>query len=168
MSDTSAQNLHPKPNSASGVLDYSAPDLTKYPPRSPRTRIGGFVHLARMIDKARATVAGTNGEYHYDCPMDQRFFEFTGVKAADFLLEVKAGKGDGELLDWVVAHLQPKRTDAEIVAWSAWYEQRVPTGVDGREFFNGVHKKNAPKREDIATWFDWLELDDFVTFGGKP
>ena len=28
--------------------------------------------------------------------------------------------------------------------------------------------KNAPQREDIATWFDWLELDDFVTFGGKP
>jgi hypothetical protein len=26
--------------------------------------------------------------------------------------------------------------------------------------------KIAPKREDIATWFDLLDLDDYVTFGG--
>ena len=25
----------------------------------------------------------------------------------------------------------------------------------------------APKREDIATWFDLLDADDFVSFGGK-
>jgi hypothetical protein len=25
----------------------------------------------------------------------------------------------------------------------------------------------APKREDVATWFDLLDVDDFVTFGGK-
>jgi len=26
----------------------------------------------------------------------------------------------------------------------------------------------APDRDDISTWFDWLELDDYVTYGGKP
>jgi hypothetical protein len=31
-----------------------------------------------------------------------------------------------------------------------------------------VHRRNAPHREDIATWLDWVELDDFVTFGGRP
>jgi len=25
----------------------------------------------------------------------------------------------------------------------------------------------APKREDVGTWFDLLDVDDFVTFGGK-
>jgi hypothetical protein len=30
-----------------------------------------------------------------------------------------------------------------------------------------LHKKGAPKREDLATWFDVLDMDDFVTFGGK-
>jgi len=81
---------------------------------------------------------------------------------------VKAGKGDGALLDWVVGHLRPRRTESEILAWSAWYEQLAPSAVEGREFFNDIHKKNAPKRADIVTWFDWLDLDDYVTFGGKP
>ena len=59
----------------------NAPDLTKRPPRSPRVRLGGFVILPRMLDKGRATVAGKHGEYHYNCPMDQRFLNFVGVKA---------------------------------------------------------------------------------------
>ena len=37
------------------------------------------------IDKARASVAGTNGDFHYNCPMDQRFWAFTGIKPAAFL-----------------------------------------------------------------------------------
>jgi hypothetical protein len=157
-----------KPSSPSGGINYAAPDLTRHPPRSPRTRLGGFVHLPRLIDKARATVSGKNGDFHYDCPMDQRFFAFTGVKASEFMRQVKAGKGDGELLSWVMTHLRPSRTEAEIVAWSFWYEQRVPSAVEGRGFFNEVQKKNAPNRDDIGTWFDWLDLDDYVTFGGKP
>jgi hypothetical protein len=152
----------------SGPFTYRAPDLAKFPPRSPRTRLGGFVHLPRLIDKARAHLAGTNGAYHFDCPMDAHFWRFTGLKPRAFLQQVKAGKGDGELLDYVLAHARPKRTPGDIAAWSTWFENRAPGAVDGREFFNEVHRKNAPKREDIGTWFDWLELDDFVAFGGKP
>jgi 7,8-dihydro-6-hydroxymethylpterin-pyrophosphokinase len=81
---------------------------------------------------------------------------------------VKAGKGDSELLAYVMANLKPKRTPSEIKAWSAWYEQQAPGNPDSRAFFNDVHRKNAAHRKDIETWFDWLELDDYVTFGGKP
>jgi hypothetical protein len=151
-----------------GPFTYRAPDLSKFPPRSPRTRLGGFVHLPRLIDKARATVAGTNGDFHYDCPVDAHFWAFTGIKPAAFLKEIKAGKGDGELLAYVLAHARPQRSPGDIASWSAWFENRAPGNVDGRTFFNDVHKRNAPDREDIGTWFDWLELDDFVTFGGKP
>jgi hypothetical protein len=47
-------------------------------------------------------------------------------------------------------------------------EQWVPTVPDSRGFFNDVHRKNAPDRDDIGTWFEWLELDDYVTYGGRP
>jgi hypothetical protein len=40
--------------------------------------------------------------------------------------------------------------------------------LDSREFFNELHGKIAPRREDVTTWFELLDLDDFVTFGGKP
>ena len=46
-------------------------------------------------------------------------------------------------------------------------EQRAPTDVDSREYFNETHKKIAPEREDISTWFDLLDLDDYVSYGGK-
>ena len=47
-------------------------------------------------------------------------------------------------------------------------EQWTVSSPDSRAFFNEVHRKNAPQRDDIATWFDWIELDDYVTFGGRP
>ena len=150
------------------MFKFNAPDLTQYPPRSPRTRLGGFAHLPRLIDKARAHVAGKNGEYHYDCGMDQHFWAFTGIKAKDFLKPVRAGKSDSELLAYLLKHMKPRRTQAEIVQWSGWFEGRAPTATEGREFFNSVHAKTAPKREDISTWFELLELDDFVSFGGRP
>jgi len=120
-----------------------------------------------MLDKGRATIIGKQGEYHYDCPTDQRFLSFVGVSAAAIKQALAAGKGDGEMLQWIEKHAKPKRTESEIAAWSAYCEQRAPGDTDSREFFHGEHAKLAPKREDIATWFDLLDLDDYVSFGGK-
>ena len=50
------------------MINYSKPDFTQHPPRSVRVRIGGYAHLARLLDKARATLAGKAAEYHYNCP----------------------------------------------------------------------------------------------------
>ena len=166
---SSIQSAYTQPaGAAGGAINLSAPDLTRHPPRSPRTRLGGFVHLPRLIDKARAVIAGKNGDYHYNCPMDQRFWAFTGIDAEAMLAEIKSGKSDSELLAFVMAQCKPQRHPAEIAAWSTWFEQLTPTPPDTRAFFNDVHRKNAAHRHDIATWFDWLELDDYVTFGGKP
>jgi hypothetical protein len=165
---TTLESAYKNPTAAGGAINLSAPDLTKFPPRSPRTRLGGFVQLPRLIDKARAVAAGKGGDFHYNCPIDQRFLSFTGINPDAFMTEVKAGKSDSELLAYVTANTQPKRHASEIAAWSLWFEQLTPTPPDTRAFFNDIHRKNAPQREDIATWFDWLELDDYVTFGGKP
>ena len=163
------QSAYTNPSdNAGGAINYNAPDLTRHPPRSPRTRLGGFVHLARMIDKARAIIAGKGGDFHYPCPFDQRFFAFTGLNSDAFLAEVKSGKSDSELLAYVQENSSPKRHPAEIASWSSWFEQLTVTSPDKREFFNHVHRKNAAHREDIGTWFEWLELDDYVTFGGRP
>jgi hypothetical protein len=142
------------------------PDLTQRPPRSPRVRLGGFVLLPRILDKGRAQLAGKNGEYNYACPMDQHFLQFVGIDPKALQKQLATGKGDGEILAWVLKQAKHQRTPAEIHAWSAYHEQRAPGDVDGREFFHGAHAKIAPKREDIATWFDLLDLDDYVTFGG--
>jgi hypothetical protein len=146
-------------------MSLHTPDLTKFPPRSPRVRLGGYVILPRALDKGRATLAGKNGDYHYACALDQRFLEFVGINAE--ALKKELGKSDGEILEWIEKNAQPQRTAPEIAAWSAWQEQRSPDNPDSREYFNGLHKAAAPKRTDIATWFDVLDLDDYVSFGGK-
>jgi Domain of unknown function (DUF5069) len=148
-------------------MNYHAPDLTLHPPRSPRVKLGGFVALPRMIDKCRATIAGKNGEYHYDCPLDKRVLSFAGVTADALKAEVAKGKGDGKLLDWITTNSTTKPSEWEILAWSEWQSARVVSDVETRDFFNGLHKQYGEKREDIATWFDLLDLDDYASFGGK-
>jgi hypothetical protein len=146
-------------------MTWHTPDLTKFPPRSPRVRLGGYVILPRMLDKGRATLAGKQGEYHYACPLDQRFLEFVGIDPEK--LKKQLGKSDGEVLAWIEKNAKHKHTDPEIAAWSAFAERRVPMAVETRGYFNEQVSKIAPKREDIATFFDWLDLDDYVSFGGK-
>lgn len=151
----------------SNTTNIAAPDLTQRPPRSPRVRLGGYVLLPRMLDKGRATIVGKNGEYHYNCPLDQHFLNYVGVDADALKEQLAAGKGDGEILQWIEANAKNKRAPWEIEQWSRYQESRVVSDVETREFYNGLHKEVAPNREDIATWADILDLDDYVSFGGK-
>ena len=142
-------------------------DLTQRPPRSPRVRLGGFAILPRMLDKGRATIAGKNGEYHFNCPLDQRFVEFAQIDPEALREQLAAGKGDGEILEWVTATSKSKPSPVEIEAWSSFAERRGTADVETRTFFNELQTAAGPKRTDIATWFDLLDLDDYVSFGGK-
>ena len=42
-------------------------------PRSPRATLAGYVLAARAVDKCRAVLLGWEGEYHSNCPLDQRW-----------------------------------------------------------------------------------------------
>ena len=139
-------------------------DLTQRPPRSPRLKLGGYVILPRMLDKGRAEVAGKAGEYHFACPLDQRFLSFTGLQAGDILDLLKAGKSDTEVLAWIREHT--KLTEPEIMLWSEFQIRRSPSDVESREHYNESIKNLAPNRDDLTTWFDLLDLDDYVSFGG--
>jgi len=79
-------------------------DLTRRPPRSMRVRLGGFVILARMLDKGRALLAKKNGEYNYNSSIDQYLVRFLGFDLEALLKELATGKADGEILEWVHAH----------------------------------------------------------------
>ena len=149
------------------TVNLSAPDLTLHPPRSPRARLGGYVILPRMLDKGRAALAGKNGEYHFNCPLDQRFVTFVGIDPEALKSELAKGKGDGEILEWINTNSTAKREPWEIANWSAYQAARVPDDLETREFFNSLLAKLSKTREDILGWFDLLDLDDYVSFGGR-
>src|SRR3954467_12973536 len=93
----------------SKLMSLATPDLTKFPPRSPRVRLGGYAILPRCLDKGRAAINGKNGEYHYACPLDQRFLTFAGIDPEALKKELAAGNGDGEVLEWIQANAKFKR-----------------------------------------------------------
>ena len=146
----------------------AAPDLTQRPPRSPRTRLGGYPLLPRMLDKGRATIAGKNGEYHYNCPLDQHILKFAGIDPIKLREELEKGKGDGEILEWIQENSTTKRTPWEIKQWGDYHGERGPdSDAETLQFFAEYVGKLTKTREDIRTWADVLDLDDYVSFGGK-
>lgn len=147
----------------------SAPDLTQRPPRSPRCRLGGYVLLPRMLDKGRATLIGKNGEFKYDAPLDQHLINFLEFDPAALLEELATGKGDGEILAWLQENAAHKPTPWKIEQWSDYQLRRAADSDEETLIFFfrrlGLFTKT---REDIKTWVDLVELDDYCTFGGKP
>ena len=145
----------------------SAPDLTQRPPRSPRIRLGGFAILPRLLDKGRAKLAGKIGDYIFNSGLDKRFFTFVKIDADSLLAQLAAGKGDGEVLVWITANSEHKPSEWEIAQWSALQEARTASTLKAREHYLKQHAALAPDRTDIVTGFDFLDLDDHVSFGGK-
>lgn len=147
------------------MINYSAPDLTQHPPRSVRVRLGGYAHLARLLDKARAVLAGKGADYHYNCPLDQLLFAFTGINHETMLAQIKTGKTDTEILAWL--NETSKRQPYEVAVWSAWLELRGPGGADGHEWAASVIRGNKSERDDIHSFADILDFDDYHSYGGK-
>ncbi len=149
------------------MTDFKYFDLTTRPPRSPRTRLGGFVILPRLLDKCRALIAGKNGEYNFDCSLDRYFLSFMDINAEQLKQQVEQGLGDNELLTWILENSPKKVAPHEIVAWSNYHENRAPQDLGSRAYFTDLQQKVGAERKDIGTWFDLLDLDDYVSFGGK-
>lgn len=71
----------------------AAPDLRAGEPRPLGLELEGYAHLPRMLDKARATLAGTNGTYMFGCPVDHTCMARLGIVPED-VLELAARHAD--------------------------------------------------------------------------
>ncbi|HEY2123463.1 MAG TPA: DUF5069 domain-containing protein [Chthoniobacterales bacterium] len=95
-----------------------APDLTRVAPRSARAPLGPYRAIAaRALDKCRAELAGRAGSYHYNCPLDRAFFDFTGIDAAEFQQFVATGASDEEVIGWI-AEKSRVRDSRRIALWN--------------------------------------------------
>ncbi len=130
-------------------------DLTKDYPRSPRATIGGYVLAARCLDKCRATLAGTAGEYHFDCPLDNFFLGFAGIKGADLKEFVATGADDAAVGKWIEEHATP-RPRVEIIKWNnEWRYKRISELADGlQEYMEDYIPKNVPA--DLIPHIDYF------------
>jgi quercetin dioxygenase-like cupin family protein len=71
-----------------------AKDLTVVQPAPFDSVLDGYAYIPRMLDKARATIAGTNGTYLFGCPVDHTCMARLGV--APELVRELAGTYDDD------------------------------------------------------------------------
>ena len=90
----------------------AAKDLTTEAPRGFEAELDGYAWLPRMLDKARATLAGTAGSYLFGCPVDHTCMARLGI-APELVLDLAARHADDHaVLDALRAHgirWQPRR-----------------------------------------------------------
>ena len=142
-------------------MSIASLDLTKEFPRSPREAVGGYVIAGRMLDKCRAVVAGTNGEYHFDCPLDNMFLSFVEIAADDFKEFVATGADDAAVAESIQANAK-KRPTAEIVQWNNdLRDMRLSSmPIELQEFLEGYIPENIPAGKIVRVWFDVYDIEE--------
>jgi hypothetical protein len=83
-------------------------DLRKGEPRSAYVKLGGYQMAARCLDKCRASLVGTQGDFKYGCPMDREFLEEAGLDIEEFKAFVATGASDEEVDAWIREHARAR------------------------------------------------------------
>ena len=141
-------------------MTTEAKDLTKEAPASPKSRVGGYVILARLADKARADFLGGNiGEYHTDCPLDHMLLDWKGVKYPEVKELIVEGADDEKVAAYLDSH-GTKKSPEEIKEWSDGMEKMNPYHNPERREWFGEEAKKAGLDPETTTLFDWLDATD--------
>src|SRR4051794_29562719 len=130
----------------------AARDLRDGEPRAFGLELEGYAHLPRMLDKARATLAGTAGTYQFGCPVDHTCMARLDV-TPELVLELAARHADDPSV------LQALREHGIPSAREAWFDpvlveeqlqqegfylrvrgrEQLPDQGDGRVFAGAEH-----------------------------
>ena len=134
-------------------------DLRTNFPRSMKFKLAGYAHLARMIDKCRAVLAGTEGEYIYPCPMDERLMEFVGITSDQFTAAVKTNATDEGVVKWFKQTAQAHQP-AELEEWNQQLLARGPSSPESAARFKKYLAAIYPSRTDLTAWSDVQDLEE--------
>jgi hypothetical protein len=124
-----------------------------------RVKLAGYVHLARMIDKCRAVLAGTEGEYIYPCPMDERLMDFAGITSDHFTRAVQDNQTDEGVAAWFQKVSKP-HSPSELDAWNEQLLQRGPSSPASMEKFKQYRDAVDASRTDLTAWSDLQDLEE--------
>jgi hypothetical protein len=146
---------------AAEKLKLLAPDFAREFPRSPRDTLAGYVIAARAVDKCRAALAGTAGEYHSGCPVDQMWLDFAGIPYDDFRTFVASGATDAEIASWIESKAKP-RPRSEIIRWNNELRGKriAELNDDIQEYLEDYIPKYVPRNRPVYVFFDVYDLEE--------
>jgi len=135
--------------------------MQKLHPRSPYEKLAGYVHLPRLIDKARLHRKGLLNGYNYKTVgFDKHLLAFLKLDGDDFEEIANRFDDDSEILQWVDKNGMKHSTE-EIEHWNQEMISRHPDTAAKRARFNHFLKEaGGGGQKDIKTYFDLIEFDE--------
>ena len=143
-------------------LKELAPDLRKGPPRSPHDKLGGYVIAARSLDKCRAFLVGSNGEYNFHpCGLAAFLWEFTGISPDAFKDFVATGASDEEVANWIRSNSKVKEALA-LIRWNNAMKCKLISEMqDGyQEYYESYVPKFCPQPNRVRFFFDVYDAEE--------
>ena len=134
-------------------------DLTREFPRSPRETLLGVPMLPRTIDKARAVLSNTAGEYVFGekSTFDMSVLEFLGVTPVQFLEGVRESPDDAAMVRWLEAHAR-KATPAETAEFATVFLNDGDDDADRARFRERRAQLPANVQDRVTGWVDLLDV----------
>ena len=135
--------------------------MQKLLPRSPYERLGNYVHLPRLIDKARLHRKGLLDGYNYmTVGFDKHLLAFLKIDSDAFEKTANELDGDDAVLEWVRKN-GVNHTPEEIEQWNQAMISRYPdTAAKKARFVHFLREAGGEGRKDIRTYFDLIEFDE--------
>jgi glutamate synthase domain-containing protein 3 len=132
-------------------------DLRTLPPRHPLVKLDGLIMLPRTIDKARALLADTIGDYELQ-GLSTMLLDALGISAADFLGALTTCPCDADVVAWIRA--RSHAIDREAIN-ALLLDKGSPESDVGRL---SVAYPWLPT-STLRRWVDIAAHDDEVVFG---
>ena len=135
--------------------------MQKLLPRSPYAKLGGYVHLPRLIDKAKLHRKGLLDGYNYKTTgFDKHLLAFLKVNPDAFEEAANRLDDDQAILEWLQEH-GAKHSEDAIEQWNRAMISRHPdTPVKNARFLHFLKEVGGEGRNDIRTYFDLIEFDE--------
>ena len=135
--------------------------MQKLLPRSPYDRLGGYVHLPRLIDKAKLHRKGLLDGYNYKTVgFDKHLLAFLKLDPDAFEEAAHRLDDDDQILNWINER-GAKHSPEEIERWNTAMISRHPdNAVKKARFLHFLKEAGGEKRPDIRTYFDLIEFDE--------
>src|ERR1700687_4472696 len=130
-------------------------------PRSPYEKLGGYVHLPRLIDKAKLHREGLLNGYNYKTGgFDKHLLAFLKIDGDTFEETVHRLEKDDAILQWIQKNSARHSADA-IEQWNQAMISRHPDPAAKKARFTHFLKESGGNgRKDIRTYLDLSECDE--------
>ncbi len=132
-------------------------------PRSARETMSGWLYLPRFVDKIRLSLAGRlHSDYQQNFAtrgFDAQWLKAAGLESEAFIDCVRPTITDGQVADWVRAHVHRPAEQAAFNQWIMNYGSEEDPELRARLALR-KEQSGLAHRTDITTFVDYIDADE--------